>query len=66
MLSEREWDALLRRIRRALEQIVTGSGFGEVTIQCSAGTPKELRVSESMRFRDSYLDEDAVPQVAGS
>jgi len=65
MLSENEWHALLQAIRRGLEEIVTGSGYGQVTIECAASTPRDVRVQHSLRFgRDICPDEEILPQAS--
>jgi hypothetical protein len=64
-LSDAEWRALLCAVRDAVSDIVTGSGYGSVTIECVAGSPKGVKVQRSLRFnRDIYPDEDKLPQGA--
>jgi hypothetical protein len=63
-LTDAQWHALQRAIRDAVEEIVTGSGYGRVTIECAAGSPKGVQIQRSLRFsRDICPDEDQVPQV---
>jgi hypothetical protein len=64
-LTDTEWRELLRTIKDAVEEIVTGSGYGYVTIECAAGAPRDVQVQRSLRFRrDICPDEDRLPQAS--
>ena len=58
-------EALLTAVKTAVFEIITGSGFGSVTIDCAAGKPKEIRIDKSLRFeRDICTSPEAmVPEA---